>query len=225
MCGRKTLTKEKREIIEKYDIEESNWEGAGRYRPNYNIAPTNISPILIYNREKVIKPMHWGLIPSWSKDISIGQKMINARSETLQDRRTFRPLLKKHRCIVIADGYYEWRGQKGNKQPYYIRKPDHGFMSMAGLWSHWESRQGKAIDSYTVITTAPSQNIIHIHNRMPAILKQDDIKIWLDQNYSVDDAQQLLGPYNGLEFYPVSKYVNSVQNNSPKCIQKRPQLF
>jgi len=225
MCGRKTLTKEKREIIKEYNVEESNWSDAEKYKPSYNIAPATNNPILIFDQKRHIKFMQWGLIPHWAKDKSIGQKMINARSETLMKRKTFRPLVEEHRCISIADGYYEWRGRKGRKQPYYIRKPDHGFISMAGLWSKWQSNQDQTTYSYTVITTNPAQKIKHIHDRMPAILNQKDINVWLEPKYSLEEALKLLKPYQNLEYYPVSKYVNSFKNDSPKCIQKMPQLF
>ena len=225
MCGRKTLTKDKREIIEAYDVAEENWQNSYKYEPSYNIAPTDESPILVAEGDRYIQFMRWGLIPFWSDDESIGQKMINARSETLQEKRSFKNLLKTNRCIVISDGFYEWKGQKGAKQPYYMRKPDHGFLSMAGLWSQWKSQDNRVVNSYTIITTPPAPNIEDIHNRMPAILQQNNIESWLDADNSVEDALSLLKPYQGLEYYPVSKYVNSTKNNSPKCIQKTPQLF
>lgn len=225
MCGRKTLTKAKREIIEEYEVEESSWINSKSYSPSYNIAPTDQVPILLYEQERFIRPMQWGLIPAWAGDSSIGSKMINARSETLQKKRTFKPLIKDQRCIIIADGYYEWQGEKGNKQPYYIYKPDKGFMSMAGLWSRWKSNQNETVYSYTVITTEPAENINHIHNRMPAILNQNNVDDWLNSESSLEIALDLLKPYAGLQYHPISKYVNSVGNNSPKCIQKMPEIF
>ena len=225
MCGRKTLTKDKREIIEEYNIEEGHWPDSDKYSPNYNIAPTNESPVLILSNERYIKFMKWGLIPFWADDEKIGQKMINARSETLQKRKSYKPLIKKQRCIVIADGYYEWQGKKGSKQPFYIHKPDRSLFSMAGLWSQWKSEQNKVVNSYTIITTPPAPKIAHIHDRMPAILQQNKIDTWLNSGNSIDQALELLRPYQELDYYPVSKYVNSVQNNSPRCIQRKPQLF
>jgi len=226
MCGRKTLTKSQRAIIKEYSVEKSNWENSEEYSPNYNIAPTNKNPVLIYNDEKYIKNMRWGLIPHWAKDKKIGTKMINARAETLDEKKTYKPLLQNHRCIVISDGYYEWTGSAGNKQPYYIKKPDHSFMSLAGLWSQWKNEEGKIINSYTVITTDPSSQIEHIHDRMPAIINQEQLDTWLDSTSSKKDILSLLGPYSeALQYYPVSKYVNSTKNNSPKCIEKQPQMF
>lgn len=225
MCGRKTLTKDKREIIKEYNVDQSNWPDSEKYSPSYNIAPTDENPILRFKDERYIQFMQWGLIPFWADDMAIGQKMINARSETLQKKRTYKPLLKNQRCVVIADGFYEWKGKKGNKQPYYFFKPEHRLISFAGLWSHWESNQNKVVNSYTIITTPASQSVEKIHDRMPAILEQDKIDSWLDSGNTVEKALELLKPYQDLEYYPVAKHVNSVQNNSPRCIEKQPQLF
>src|SRR5210317_1256867 len=129
MCGRKTLTKDMQSIIEELAIE--NWENPDNYIPNYNIAPTQVSPILIYNNKRIVKPMRWGLIPSWAKDDKFGAKMINARIETLTEKPSYRNLLLGNRCIVIADGYYEWMKIAGQKIPYYIKDPDNRILPLA----------------------------------------------------------------------------------------------
>lgn len=219
MCGRKTLTKGKMEIIEELSIQ--IWDDSFDYQPSYNVAPTAMMPILIYDGQRIVKPMRWGLIPSWAQDVPNPPIFINARSETLSDKRSFSNLLDAHRCIVITDGYYEWRKTGSGKQPYYITKPDRRILPMAGLWSQVSDYQGDSVFTYTVITSAASQNLEFIHPRMPAVLQADQLDIWLhcDRN-RLSEALKILKPYSGeLEAYPVSAYVNNVQNNSPHCIE------
>ncbi len=220
MCGRKTLTKDKTEIIKEYHVQNENAKFS--WIPNYNIAPSQITPILIYQNKRIILPMQWGLIPNWAKDRKIGFKMINARSENISEKNTFSPLLINHRCIVITDGYYEWKNDKSVKQPFYIQKESEGFISMAGLWNQWQSNSGEIINSYTVVTTKPQKEISHIHNRMPAIISKENIDIWLNhEKYDQEKALILLKPSDEkLKFHPVSNFVNSTVNNSKKCIEK-----
>ncbi len=220
MCGRKTLTKGKLEIIEQLSVD--SWDDSFDYTPSYNIAPTNIVPILIYDNFRIVKPMVWGLIPSWSRDEKNVSILINARSETLTEKPSFSNLVYKNRCIIITDGYYEWKREGSRKQPYYIHKPDSSLMPMAGLWSIWKSQTGKKIYSYTVITTEASSELSYIHNRMPVIIPKINLNIWLNcEQYNYIDARQLLKPYpDHLDAYKVSTYVNSVNNDSPKCIEK-----
>ncbi len=217
MCGRKTLTRDMRSIIEELAIEE--WQDPEGYIPSYNIAPTQLSPILIHDSHRKVKPMKWGLIPSWTKEASIGSKMINARAETLLEKPSFQNLVPKQRCIVISDGYYEWKKSGKQSIPYYIKHPENKLLPMAGLWSTWDSPEKKRIFSYTVITTTPATSIAHIHNRMPVILKNADFDIWLKSDtHSTQKAVTLLNPYFvNLDWYPVSSYVNSTHNNSPDC--------
>ena len=219
MCGRKTLTEDMQSIIEELAIQE--WEDPDNYLPNYNIAPTQTSPILIDAGIRRVKPMRWGLIPSWSKDMSFGARMINARAETIQEKPSFRNLLPNGRCIVITDGYYEWRKTGTGKQPYYIHHPEGRLLPMAGLWDRWINENGKSVFSYTVITTTPRPDLAFIHDRMPVILGCDNIDTWLQTKANpVENMLSLLRPFDrGLETYPVSRLVNSPANNSPDCIQ------
>jgi len=220
MCGRKTLTKDKTEIIKEYLVNGTNVNF--NWQPNFNIAPSQSAPILIEKDVRTIIPMRWGLIPHWAKDEKIGYKMINARSESLLEKKSFAPLMQNHRCVVITDGYYEWRNDHSEKIPYFIFRENRDFISMAGLWSKWQSDSGEMINTYTIITTEPQQNISHIHNRMPAILHKEHLDIWLDnEKYHQDYAIKLLKPYDKkLLFHPVSTFMNSTKNNSIKCIEK-----
>ena len=217
MCGRKTLTKGKIEIMEELFVDE--WEDDFDWEPSYNIAPTQISPVLLNHGKRKVKPMYWGLVPSWAKDKTIGAKMINARSETLGEKPSFQSLIYQKRCIVISDGYFEWKREGKKKKPYYIRDPDGKLLPMAGLWDEWVDKQGKKWLTYTVITTDPSNQINHIHNRMPVILDKPEMDLWINFDCPPNEALTCLKPYEKLlELYPVSTFVNSPANNSNQCI-------
>lgn len=219
MCGRKTLTEDMQSIIEELAIQE--WEDPDNYLPSYNIAPTQTSPILIDDGVRRVKSMRWGLIPSWSKDMSFSARMINARAETLLEKPSFRNLLPNKRCIVITDGYYEWQKAVSGKQPYYIHHPESRLLPIAGLWDKWLDKEGKPVLSYTVITTTPQSVLAFIHDRMPVILAPESLDKWLQTaNNPAQTVLPLLQPYREkLEAYPVSKMVNSPANNSPACAQ------
>ena len=219
MCGRKTLTKDMKSIIEELAVDE--WENPEDFHPSYNITPTQTSPILIYDNGSKVKMMKWGLIPHWAKDESIGAKLINARSETLTEKPSFQNLVSKNRCIVISDGYYEWKRIGKQKQPYYIHHPENKLLLMAVLWSQWKFKDKTIVFSYTVITTTPTPDIAFIHSRMPVILSEKNLPIWLNGNqYSSNDALKYLIPFEtSLTFSPVSPFVNSPKNNSMECIK------
>jgi len=206
-------------IIEELAIEE--WQNPENYFPSYNIAPTQDTPVIIFNKKRRVKSMRWGLIPSWAKDQSIASRLINARSETILEKPSFKNLVPKQRCIVIADGYYEWKKSSGKSRPYYISHKENKLLPMAGLWDRWNNRQGQYISTYTVITTRPAENISHIHNRMPVILNEKDINPWLNTvDTSLDDCMNLLKPLeNDLNSFEVSSFVNSALNNSSRCVE------
>ena len=219
MCGRKTLTRDLQSIIEELAIDEYLDDG---FEPSYNIAPTQFSPVLIGKDDsRVLKKMKWGLIPNWSKDEAIGSKMINARSESLLEKPSFQNLVHQNRCVVITDGYFEWKKGNEGSQPFYISHPKKKLLPMAGLWTTWESSSSGMISSYTVITTIPQKAITHIHNRMPVILNPIAIDEWIQcEKNTPDIAMANLVPYPGkLSFYPVSTFMNSPKNNSKECIR------
>ena len=186
MCGRKTLTKGKIEIIEELFVDE--WEDDFDWEPSYNIAPKQISPILLNDGKRKVKPMYWGLVPSWAKDKTISAKMINARSETLGEKPSFQSLIYQKRCIVISDGYFEWKREGSKKIPYYIRDPDGKLLPMAGLWDECDDKQEKKWLTYTVITTDPSNQINQIHNRMPVILDKLEMDLWINFDCPPNEA-------------------------------------
>ena len=218
MCGRKTLTKDKKTIIEELLIDE--WQD-DNYEPSFNIAPTQNCPVLISTENsRIIKSMKWGLVPNWSKNRSIGSKMINARSETILEKVSFKNLIRTNRCVIISDGYYEWKRYGDGKKPFYIHHPEHKLLLMAGLWTSWGS-SSDAISTYTVITTTPQKQIAHIHNRMPVILELSQIDNWIKPSKGNKISAQLdcLRPFIGkLIYHPVSSFVNSPKNNGRDCI-------
>ncbi len=218
MCGRKTLTKDMQSIVEELAIEE--WENPDNYLPNYNIAPTQNSPILVDNGKRIVKSMRWGLIPSWAKDEKFGARMINARLETLLEKPSYRNLVSSNRCIVITDGYYEWKKVGDRKVPYYFKAPDDKLLPMAGLYDTWKHPDEYLIPSYTIITKEAQKDIAEIHNRMPIILPQAQLDKWLKtETFSVSKALEMASNSRiVLDKYPVSSLVNSAKNNSPSCI-------
>lgn len=220
MCGRKTLTKGKMEIIEQLSIQQ--WDETVPFAASYNIAPLQYNPVLVFATGRTVKPMRWGLIPAWTKTADRISYFINARVETLATKPAFAPLLVNHRCLVITDGYYEWLKSGPHKQPYFIHAPDNSLLLMAGLWDTWTSAEGQPISTYTVITTRADEQLSHIHERMPLILPGERINAWLDPTLkNRQDALALLRVgQTPLESYPVSTMVNSVKNNSPECIRR-----
>lgn len=222
MCGRFTLTATLEEVLNRFDIEEFLDEE--NYGPNYNVAPTQ-SVLVIINNGSMNKMgyLRWGLIPPWAEDMSIGNKMINARSETLLEKSSFRSPFRKKRCIVIADSFYEWKKiDRNTKTPMRIKLKNNDLFGMAGLWEQWKTPEGKSIFTCTVITTSPNELMKDIHDRMPVILRPEDEKIWLDPTISdMTKLTQLLQPLETdlMEAYEVSSLVNSPKNNSIELIQ------
>ena len=194
--------------------------------PNYNVAPTQkILTVVKHDSENKLKKLYWGLVPFWAKDISIGSRMINARVETVSEKPSFRNALAKRRCLIPADGFYEWEGVPGHKQPFFITTNSDEPFAFAGLWETWtnkESDEKSVYNSCTIITTEASGLIGEIHNRMPAILIPEFHEKWLDTE--IQDSKKLGailqdGLIRDMQFYPVSKHVNSVKNNDPSCIK------
>jgi putative SOS response-associated peptidase YedK len=196
-------------------------EGLG---PRYNIAPTQPVAVVPNDGKNKLDFFTWGLIPSWSKDPKIGSRMINARAETLAEKPSFRTAFRRRRCLILADGFYEWR-QEGKglpKTPMYIKLASSKPFAFAGLWESWNSKDGSNILSCTIITTRPNAMVEKIHNRMPVILPEDTFHPWLEPGEAdTTRLSDLLIPYTKEEMvaYPVSRAVNSPQNDSPINVQ------
>lgn len=224
MCGRYTYYSSE-EIIKEFDLkpkQDPQTKLLLDVRENYNVAPGHIMPVVIRGKqEHYPELMKWGLIPSWSKDDKIGYKLINAREETLYQKSVWKRLVKSHRCIVPATGFYEWQKTNEGKIPYYITPKEGEFFSFAGLWDEWKDEEGNIIKSYTIITTSPNKEMSALHDRMPVILNKQLADIWLSPlELSEDQADELLKPAknNSLKIVRVSTQVNSVKNNYEELI-------
>jgi len=220
MCGRFVQYSHLQTIQQILDVGTVSFEVI----PNYNVAPTQkILTVIKHDNENKLEKLHWGLVPFWAKDVSIGSRMINARAETVSQKPSFRNAFKKRRCLIPADGFYEWTGEKGHKQPYYVSIPSGEPFSFAGLWESWSDKDNESVyKSCTIITTAASESIREIHHRMPVILDPDFYEKWL--NAEIQDSKELEsvlqdGIIHDMKYYPVSTFVNSVKNNDPNCIK------
>jgi len=221
MCGRFTLT------VDPADLKAAfNWVNFGKAElsPRYNIAPTQPIPVITNTGTNKLDFFTWGLVPFWAKDPSIGSRMINARAETLAEKPSFRNAFKRRRCLILADGFYEWQKIPNEKVklPTYIHLKDRKPFAFAGLWEEWNSPDGSQILSATIITTEPNELIKPIHNRMPVILPDATYEQWLmPGEVSSQELSNLLHPFaaNLMETYPVSRMVNNPRNDQAACIR------
>ncbi len=221
MCGRFTQSQPADAIAKAFQLAE-----VPSLAPRYNIAPTQSVATVLQTPEhtdRQFKMLHWGLIPSWAKDRKLGAKLINARAETVAEKPAFRSAFRQRRCLVLADGFYEWQQQenKKQKQPFYFRLSNKQPFAFAGLWEHWEDSSGEAIESCTILTTEPNDLMKPVHNRMPVILNPKDYELWLDPKVKKSELlQPLLHPYPFEEMmaYPVSTAVNKPSNDIAECI-------
>jgi putative SOS response-associated peptidase YedK len=225
MCGRFTLRTRLNELLQFYSVESQlQWE------PRFNIAPSQSIAVIRNDPDgdkRELAALRWGLIPFWADDIQIGNQLINARAETIVTKPSFKQALKSRRCLVLADGFYEWKKSGKAKQPYFIQMADERPFVFAGLWERWTKSQ-PAIESCSIITTTPNALVADIHDRMPAILTETAATLWLDQNVKdTGPLTPLLVPYpaNEMVTYPVSPFVNSPQHDSADCIQPIKNLF
>jgi putative SOS response-associated peptidase YedK len=216
MCGRFSLTVNEAELNLRFELE----GGTAPYVPRYNGAPTQLLAVITGENPHKLSYHRWGLIPPWAKDVSIGNKMINARAETISEKPSFRVPLFSRRCLVPADGFYEWQ-QNADKQPFRIFVKDNPVFSMAGLWERWKSPEGSSIESFTIITTEANDFMKPIHSRMPVILNRNDEPIWLGST-SREEILSLLKPYDTekMDACPVSKMLNSPRNEGPEVWTK-----
>jgi putative SOS response-associated peptidase YedK len=190
--------------------------------PRFNIAPSQMVPIVISGSPNKAVMMKWGLVPFWAKDPKIGNRLINARAETAATKPAFRSSLKRKRCIVPATGFYEWKRLGKEKRPYYVHMKDDSFFAFAGLYDRWKSPDGEDLLSFTILTTEPNPMMSKIHNRMPVILQEKDEALWLSPGeLAEEDRKRLFGPYpsRSMEAFEVSKEVNSPMNDSDELMK------
>src|SRR5512140_616907 len=218
MCGRFTLFEADKILSKEFGV-----SGFPSLSPRYNIAPSQpiaaVRATTASSRE--IAFLRWGLIPSWSKDPAIGNRLINARAETAAEKPSFRNAFRRHRCLIPANGFYEWQRQERGKQPYFIRMRDGRVFAFAGLWDRWESPNEGVIETCTILTAAANAVLSPIHDRMPVILPQTDYAQWLDPApKNMDTLSPLLVPFppEDMLAIPVSPRVNAPSNDDEKCI-------
>jgi putative SOS response-associated peptidase YedK len=194
--------------------------------PRYNAAPMQWLPVVRRRSsgERVVQVLRWGLLPSWAKDESTAARLINARAETVAEKPSFRAAFRKRRCIVPANGFYEWATRPDGKQPFYIHSPDGSLLALAGLWERWmRPEDAAAIDTFTIVTTSANAMVGALHDRMPVILTPDDVAAWLDPETAPEVLQSLLMPCpdERLVSHPVSRVVGNVRNEGPELIEAR----
>ncbi|HEY9113420.1 MAG TPA: SOS response-associated peptidase [Bacteroidales bacterium] len=215
MCGRFQLSVKGKQISERFNVEVFD----EMYKPTYNSAPSQNLPVITNSEPGQLSLFKWGLIPFWAKDPRIGNKLINTRAETITEKPAFKNALVKRRCLVPANGFYEWR--KSDKTPFRIFLKTTELFAMAGIWETWKDAEGKPINSFSIITTTPNSLMEKLHNRMPVILATENEAAWLNEN-DVDTLKKLLIPFDSdkMDAYPVSTKVNSPANNNEEIIQQ-----
>lgn len=220
MCGRYTLKTPPEVLAQQFQLDD-----LPILQPRYNIAPSQpVAVVRLSSSEgrRRLDMLRWGLIPVWSKDPKIGNQMINAKAETAAEKPAFRAAIRRRRCLVPADGFFEWQQRGRQKQPVYICRLDKAPFAFAGLWERWEPSEGEPIESCTILTTEPNDLLRPIHNRMPVILAPQDYEVWLDPTVQQTETLQSLlksCPAEAMEAYPVSRAVNNPRFDAPQCIE------
>ena len=222
MCGRYRLSRRK-QLVEEYFESSSDEED---WNPRYNIAPTQpVAAIRQAGTSRILSMMRWGLVPSWASDISIGGRLINGRSETVLEKPAFRDSFRLRRCLVPADGFYEWKKAGKERYPFHFVMKDSSLFAFAGVWDRWRSATGQVVESCSILTTAPNELLDGVHDRMPVILPQRHYQTWLTA--PATEAQrlaELLVPFDAsvMQRYPVSPLVNKPENDLPECALEVP---
>ena len=221
MCGRFTIkakTEQLREAVRGLTV--TDWRG-----PRYNVAPTQPVPVVRNLEARVVEWIRWGLVPGWAPDLSIGNRLINARAETLAEKPAFRNALRARRCVILADGFYEWAPGRPHKQPYFFQRPGGAPFALAGLWEAWQDPAGGAqLHTCTIITTQANERMSSLHERMPVILPRAAEDDWLAADLrDPHEVEQFLHPYpdDEMRVYPVSTAVNNTRNNGPQLIEEQ----
>ncbi len=220
MCGRYSQRQTLKKITSVFAVNE--WVD---FEPRYNIAPSQLAPVIVnVDGTRVLGLYWWGLVPSWAKDMKLGYKMINARCETIGEKPSYRRLVNKRRCLVPADGFYEWQKSEDGKSktPIRIMLQSGAPFAFAGLWDEWRDAGGQPLRSYTILTTSANPLLKKVHDRMPVILRPGGIDLWLDPDVPLDEVAGEFSPYPDHEmvYYPVSTFVNNPRNDGPECWER-----
>jgi putative SOS response-associated peptidase YedK len=221
MCGRFTLTYKTKELQMLLGLPETNLD----WQPRYNIAPSQPIAAILDKESKNIEFLRWGLIPGWAKDESIGNRLINARSETIMEKPSFKNAFNRRRCLILADGFYEWKRSKTKgspSQPYYFYLEDKQPFAIAGIWEMWQSPNGSEVWSTAIITCEANEILSPIHERMPVILDKEVMFDWLEDRPAKELITMMKSyPADKMDFHMVGKGVNSPFNDVPECIQEK----
>lgn len=217
MCGRFSIAAPVEAIEEHFHINVSDNE----YQPRYNAAPGQNLPVILMENSENLSFCKWGLVPHWAKDDKIGYKMINARGETVAEKASFKTPFKTKRCLVIADGFFEWQRLGKEKTPFHFKLKDQDVFAFAGLYDEWKNEDGNILRTFTIITTEPNELLKTVHDRMPVILRSDNEADWLNPKLPLKVVQDLIKPYNANQMTKtkVSNKVNNVKNDSPDILK------
>lgn len=223
MCGRfaQTIPLGKLNMTSLFDEVDSGYTGS------FNIAPSQMAGVVsLKDGKRALTLKKWGLIPSWAKDEKIGNRLINARGESLREKPSFRNAFRSRRCIIPVTGFYEWRMESGVRKPFFVRmsgpEKEPEPMLLAGLHDVWNPPEGEPLETFTIITTDACDKLKYIHDRMPVIISMDNVTTWLDHSLPAEKILKLVKPVadDDIDFYPVSDFVNSPKNNSEKCLER-----
>jgi len=219
MCGRFTESRELKDVAARFEAE----TGDTLFTPSYNIGPGRFTPVITFDGPaRHLELMRWGLIPSWAKDEKIAFKTFNARSETVFEKPSFRSAIKKRRCLVPADGYFEWQKTDGGKVPYYIYLKDHPLFAFAGIWESWDKAAGGSLlTTFSILTTTPNEKMTALHHRMPVILPLEAEAAWLDPDTAREELINLFEPFSEemMLFHRVNPEIGNVRNDFPQLIE------
>lgn len=218
MCGRFTITLDPADFQQEFNLGEI----PGEWKPRYNVAPTQNIPVVTESQDRKVEMMHWGLIPFWAKEKNIGERMINARAETLSEKPAFRQAYKQRRCLILADGFFEWQLKELNtpKIPFYYQLKNEKPFAFAGLWESWHEKPETELHSCTIITCSPNELIAQVHNRMPVILDKEHCWNWIDEK-DPTKLPAILVPYPSekMKATPVGRQVNNAKDDNPDVIR------
>lgn len=222
MCGRYALAASLSQLVRHFHLDE---EGEADFAPRYNVAPMQFAPVVVQQgSRRHLSSMRWGLLPWWAEDVSVANRLINARAESAARKPAFRLAFKFRRCLVPVSGFYEWAGKPPDKQPYYIHLASHDPIGLAGLWEYWKLPDGGELHTFVILTTWANSLLEPVHERMPVIIPPEAYGLWLNPARSPDQLTPLLQPYNASEMslYPVSKRVGNQRNDDESLLVPAP---
>jgi putative SOS response-associated peptidase YedK len=228
MCGRYTLKTGAEELTSFLQATLAVDASGLGHSPRFNVAPTQSAPVVLNRAPPLPANLRWGLVPSWAESPAVGSRLINARAETLATSPAFRAALRRRRCLVLADGFFEWRRAGRVREPIYLSLADGRPFALAGLWEYWRDSEGQGLSTFTIVTVAANAFVAPIHNRMPAILPPADWPQWLEPAEVAPDVVAPLcrpAPADWLRAWPVSPLVNSPRQDGPGCVEALPTLF